>query len=321
MSVIALAAANLLILSSLSHAALTITETWENDPGDTVKGVWSSVESYYVGLFANSYDGQTWVVDLDWKNLSGGIAEGGPLGGWSLGSDLKNYSGAQVDKIQDAAYYVSTLSNQLASQTVVSGATMQIAFGSNVDWDYSTSSTASGKENFYTTAIHEIAHGLGFISNDKSSGGWASPGPGIFDFYLGLGTTGTQSLVGMSDSELASAFVSENVYWTGTQGNTGNDGNPIKIYAPSPYEDGSSMSHIDPSVDSTRSLIMYPADSGQPAYYSYTPMEIGMFADMGYTVVPEPTSFVLLLSALAVFVLLATKKQLAASPVKHPEVR
>lgn len=306
---LALTVATLMIVPSWSQAALTISETWLHDPGDTAKGVWSLVENYYVGLFASSYEGQTWVIDLEWTDLSGSIAQAGPLGAWTQGAVLKTYSSAQTSKILDNAYYVSTLSNHLAGERVVSGATIGIAFGSNVDWDFSTVSTASGQENFYTTAIHELAHGLGVLSAVQPSGGWLSPGPGIFDYYLGLGTTGTQPLVGMSNSELANAVVSNDVYWTGAQGNAGNGGSAIQIYAPNPYVSGSSMSHIDPDVDPARSLILYPSDNGQPAYYSYTAMEVGMFADMGYSIIPEPASFAHLLSATAFLLLLRWKRQ------------
>lgn len=304
LSSLALAAAALMGTQSPSQATLTIVETWITDPGATVKGVWEQVETYYETFFATSYTGETWVVELDWKTLSGGIAEGGWTGTLLKGSDISAYSGSLTDRIFPDAFYVPTLANHLARQEVNTGTTVQMAFDSTTAWDFSTNSTGSGLENFYITAIHELGHGLGFLSNDLPAGGWADNEPLAFDFFLGLGTDGTQPLFGMSNSELASAFVSDNVYWTGDMGNSANNGNPVKIYAPDPYESGSSMSHIDYSVDTTRSLIMFPTDSGMPAFYSYTPLELGMFGDIGYSIVPEPSAIVLLLAGLAVVVLM-----------------
>jgi len=276
------------------QAALLFSVNWVTDPGNDARSTWNSVESYYQSVFSNSYSGETWTIQLDWQPLSS-AAQGGPLGNNTLGSTLRSYGGALTDRIADNAYYVPTLANHLAGQTVVSGATVTITFSSNTTWDYSTTSVDSDKESFYTTAVHELAHGLGFISNDVSTGGWTDNQPGIFDYNLGLGATDPQALFDMTTEQLASAFVSDNVYWTGSSGNEGNGGNAVKIFAPTTYSDGSSMSHIDPSVVLSQSLIMYPAEEvGRTVNFTYSAMELGMFRDMGYDVVPEPRTWALL---------------------------
>ncbi|MEI6035383.1 MAG: hypothetical protein WCS65_14025 [Verrucomicrobiae bacterium] len=127
--------------------------------------------------------------------------------------------------------------------------------------------------------------------------GWTSPGPLVFDYYLGLGTGGSDPLIGKSDPALQAAFISNNVYWTGLNGNEAL-GSPIKIYAPLAYSDGSSMSHLDFSVNLAQSLLMYPSDApGLPLAYSYSGLELGMWKDMGYDVVPEPATIVFVLLA------------------------
>lgn len=290
----------LCLLAANAGAALTINTTWVNDPGTDVKSTWSSVVSYYQATFSESFSGETWNVTLDWKPLSGGIAQGGPTGG-ALGSLIATNTGAMTERIKTNVYYASALANHLAKTNYIAGENLSVAFDSNTSWDFSTSSKATNLESFYATAIHEVAHGLGFISADVKTGGWDSgTGPRIFDYYLGLGSSSPVSLIGMTDAELAAAFVSNNVFWTGSNAIAGHGGNPVQIYAPSPtYQDGSSMSHLDYTVDTNTSLLMYPADAENlPLAYSYSATEIGMWKDMGYDVVPEPgTIWLLLLGA------------------------
>ena len=284
-------------------ATLTINTTWTNDPGTEVKSVWSAVVSYYQGVFSDSYSGETWTITCDWKPLSGPIAQGGPTGG-ALGSLVASQPGAITGRIQNNVYYASALANHLAKTTLLTGENLDVTFNSGTNWDFSISSKASDKESFYATAIHEVAHGLGFISADVATGGWSSStGPKVFDYYLGLGSSSPTPLIEMSDAALAAAFVSNNVYWTGANGIAGHGGTPVQIYAPSPtYQDGSSMSHLDFTVNPSTSLLMYPSDAASlPLAFSYSATELGIWKDMGYDIVPEPCTIWLLLLGAGIF--------------------
>lgn len=303
----------LCVIATKVGATLTINTTWVNQPDDTnVTSAWSSVVSYYQAAFSESFSGETWNITCDWKSLSGSIAQGGPTGG-AMGTNIAAISGAITNRIQTNVYYASALANHLAKTNYISGENLSVTFNSGTSWDFSTNSKASGMESFYATAIHEVAHGLGFISADNgATGGWdSSTGPKIFDYYLGLGSNSPTSLIGMSKAELAAAFVSGNVYWTGTNAIAGHGNIPVQIYAPTNYENGSSMSHLDYTVDTNKSLLMYPADKADlQLAYSYSATELGMWKDMGYDLaasgtvldpiadVPEPgTIWLLLLGA------------------------
>lgn len=284
------------LLTTAANAAITINTTWTNTPPSEVQTVWESMVSYYKTTFSSSFSGETWNITADWKPLPVGIAEGGPRGNMTLGSTLKTQSEAMTFRIKDNVYYGSALANHLGKTTYVSGQNLYVGFDSGTTWDYSTNSKAASKESLYATAIHEVAHGLGFFSSDNGvAGGWADNKPCVFDYYLGLGTSGSNPLIGKTNSELAAAFVSNDVYWTGSNGNNAL-GRAAKIYAPTAYENGSSMSHLDFSIDTAQSLLMYPSDApGLPLAYSYSPLELGMMADMGYDVVPEPSTVAFLL--------------------------
>ena len=116
--------------------------------------------------------------------------------------------------------------------------------------------------------LHELGHGLGFISSlsgvtydsngnpiDNGLGYWGAGGSYylVFDKYA-------QDLAGTSvinyqsgSSALGHVLRSQNLYWGGPDGVAANNGVRPKLYAPSAWEDGSSGSHLDENT--------YPAGS------------------------------------------------------------
>ncbi len=292
--------AGLLCLSGglLPSSAITITTTWDwgttpaDDPNRVnVTSVWNSVVSYYGSTFQESYAGETWNIAVSWKALSGNqVANAGPSGDWKTGAQLLALQPTNT-QIRTGVNYSSTLANHLAKSEVVTGTHIELNLNSTVTWDFSTTSKAAGTESLYTTMIHEIGHGLGFLSLvDNEDGTYQGGTPSIFDYYLAEGST---SLISMgTDALRKAATTSTNVFWTGQYGNDAN-GTPIKIYAPNPYEDGSSMSHLDFTVNTSESLIMFPSDSENPPNFSYSATELGMWKDLGYNVVPEPNTWML----------------------------
>ena len=139
-----------------------------------------------------------------------------------------------------------------------------------------------GESSFYATALHEVLHGLGFGSLLSPAGTWYGDRPTLFDMFLGyqVGET-TLSFMDLSQAELAEAYISNAVFWTGANGNAGNPaGVPVQIFAPDPADEGSSLSHIDPDV-SPESLLMYPAAlPGLVENFTFSAMELGMLRDI-----------------------------------------
>ena len=116
------------------------------------------------------------------------------------------------------------------------------------DWYYGTDATPTGCDiDFVTVTIHEIAHGLGFVSTGRSNGqfGLGNPSfPIIYDLFL-VNSEGTPLLNISGPSKMTNP-----VFWDGTVGvwghtnNFGGVGNAV-IYAPSTFSGGSSISHVD----------------------------------------------------------------------------
>ena len=299
----------LLRASSANADPISISTLWNWGGATTnqqaqISSVWSSVVSYYQNTFAASYSGETWTINANWTTFSNSaIANCGPSG-WVSGATLATLTNANTNLINTDVWYANAEANQVARQAYTNGSSMTLNINMNTTWDWSTTNKASGTESFYTTAIHEIGHGLGFLSDINTNTGAYNGGATAFDAYLTLGT-GTNYLISMTNNaDRLAAITSANIYFNGYNA-TNNLGGPVSIYAPSAYEDGSSMSHLNTNVSLTQSLIMYPSATTNPENFSYSSMELGIYQDLGYsiTAVPESSSGILILFGSGVLVL------------------
>jgi hypothetical protein len=148
------------------------------------------------------------------------------------------------------------------------------------NWYYGTDGNPGGNVDFVSVALHEVGHGMNFLDLINQDGSWSADGlPGIYDRFLetGVGT----DLTTMTDAQRAAAIISNDLFWSGAEGQAGNDGVRPKIYAPNPYESGSGVSHVDQS--------QHPAALMTPHYngvkHALIALELGMLADMGWNVI------------------------------------
>ncbi len=146
--------------------------------------------------------------------------------------------------------------------------------------------------DFITVAMHEMIHGIGFSASLRQDGSYGlfgdgtyDPNAGVsgfavpFDRFVSLGGS-SSSLVFQDPSQTnrSNDLIGGNIYWSGPLGTLGNGGTPIKLYAPDPWIDGSSISHTDPT-----------AQKNDPQGPNYTvanqmpsPAVRGILADMGW---------------------------------------
>jgi hypothetical protein len=146
-------------------------------------------------------------------------------------------------------------------------------------WYYGTDANSGSNLDFVSVVLHEIGHGLDFLSQYNSwDGGYYNGYPGIYDRFLELGD-GTD-MTAMSNASRKAAAVSNNLYWNGASGISGNGGVRPKIYAPSSIEPGSSLSHTDETLH--KYDLMSPVYSGPD--HDPGSIDLGMLADMGWSV-------------------------------------
>lgn len=140
------------------------------------------------------------------------------------------------------------------------------------NWYYGFDAPTGNDKSLLSVVLHEILHGMGFLSymgsNGVSTGGWNTSN-GFeegFDPYTRMlkdESTGSM-LTALSSSARVSAMTSgTNLVWSGTNVNTespsysaGVNNSQIQLYAPSSYESGSSVSHFDTAV--TANELMEP---------------------------------------------------------------
>ncbi len=226
------------------------------------------------------------------------------LGETTLGSTRSEANfhgfGSTHPRYNAQASYGSALANHLkAADLDTNSSEMRVALNSNTDWYYGTDGMPpEGKVDFVSVALHEIAHGLNFESRanfDPTQGAsFTDNRPGIYDRFL-LELTPNKFLRDMGIIALQSALVSDDVYWDGAAGKAANNNQRPRIYAPEPYQEGSSIAHIDPNVHADD--LMVPG--GTDVDHTPTAIDLGILHDMGWDVIPEPSALFLALVALA----------------------
>ncbi|MDP9101460.1 MAG: hypothetical protein M3N21_04865 [Actinomycetota bacterium] len=155
----------------------------------------------------------------------------------------------------------------------------------------------SGQVDFETVVLHELGHGLGFLglmddvsgigSWDAADKGKTAQLPGIYDRFTSVSQgTALTPLISLPNNSatLGNALTSDAVYWVGAQGVAANCGVDPRLFAPNPWQDASSYSHLDDTAfppGDVNALMTSSLGPGQ-AIHDPGPVALGMFADMGW---------------------------------------
>lgn len=164
-------------------------------------------------------------------------------------------------------WYVQALANSHAGSDLHASNDISAEFSSiigtpdclpTLGWYYGLDANPpAGKLDFVTVLLHELGHGLGFLSLVALNTG--AKFQGFDDAYmrhLEDHTTG-KSFPQMTDSERAAAHTATgNLHWTGPNVVTGSGGlnagrhpsGHVQMYAPGSIESGSSVSHYDTAL-------------------------------------------------------------------------
>jgi len=284
-----------------------------NDP--TLGADRKNAFEYALGLWASvlgeAYSGETVVVDAQFDPLGGGATSavlgfGGPLGsGFALPG---------TSPLPGNVFYSGALRNHISGSDQVAGSEARSTFNSDVDgaalgstvWYYGIDNMAPpGTLDFVTTALHEIGHGLGWSGTLDVSETLpdTSPNPGYGDYLNGAlinsfdhfveRTPDGAALSSLSTADRIAAVTGDDISWGGALGTAANGGTEPDFYSPNPTEPGSSYAHLDEG-DFPLELMSPFETAGTGHGLPVDGLSLAILADQGWTIVPEPSSALLL---------------------------
>jgi len=227
---------------------------------------------------ANFQSKVTITIDATWTSSQSSAV----LGSARPGGYFAGFSGAPDSSL----WYPSALANALAGKDLDErNAEILISVNSRGTWNRRGDGAPTTREyDLKSVFIHEMGHGLGFLSNDSYDSylGYGSiEQPTPFDAYAQTVDGRRLADVPSPSLELGKALRSSLV-WSGAQGVTANGGVKPVLYTPSIYEDGSSISHLDEKTyaDNALDRVMTPNLEAGEVFVGPGPLLLAMMADM-----------------------------------------
>ena len=176
----------------------------------------------------------------------------------------------------------------------------EINFNFGFSWGLD-SSVGSRQYDLQATAMHELLHTLGFMTYVDRAGSNSYRDWTIFDSFIV--TSSDVNVIG-SDFRWKSAY---NPNLTGGAGGLyfgGSNavaayGGLVPLFAPNPWESGSSISHLDDDTFGNANIQMMNAYSPRGlGVRTLSPIELGILEDLGYTVVSPQGTYAALFIAI-----------------------
>jgi hypothetical protein len=149
--------------------------------------------------------------------------------------------------------------------------------------------------DFVSVVLHELCHGLGYVGGAEAGNERGiilnDNFPTVFDRFVSVPQSGVQSrpIIDFPDNsqELFQQLTGNNLVVNGLQARFYNQNVRPRLYAPTPWDSGSSYSHWDERSYTTgnRNALMTPAIAAATAIHTPGLTTLGFFQDMGWTVV------------------------------------
>ena len=184
-------------------------------------------------------------VEITVSATWGRSASNDVLGSARPGSYFAGFIGAPDSTL----WYPSALANALAGKDLDrDNPEIIIQVNSVANWNQRGDDKPSSNEyDLESVILHEVAHGLGFLSTDVYDNffGYGSlDQPTPFDAYIQTPDGRRLADIPTPSLELGKTLTSP-LFWIGENGKRANGGEKIKMYTPAIYEPGSSVSHLD----------------------------------------------------------------------------
>ncbi|MEM9081631.1 MAG: matrixin family metalloprotease [Verrucomicrobiota bacterium] len=166
--------------------------------------------------------------------------------------------------------------------------TLMFNFGRT--WNSEMDSPTASEFDLFSVAIHEFGHVFGLTSHlDQSGGSTIAEGNySVFDSFLKDGAGNSLFTAGAQFVGTPADLTGGDLFFAGANAMAANGGQPVEVYVPATFSQGTSIAHVDPAMN----VIMNPTISAGVEQRTYDEIEWAIFQDLGYTVltpVPEPS--------------------------------
>lgn len=203
--------------------------------------------------------------------------------------NVSNFPGAPNPSIN----YPAALANALAGRVLQPEADSELSIRMNRDFDFyfgTDGNTPEGLTDFVSTALHELGHGLGFlglseVSDTIGSFSVVEEIPIVYSNFL-VNSENVRALSIPDNSIRLGAFLtSEDVFIDAPSSIDANSGVRPRVFAPSVYASGSSISHWDENTfpEGNPNALMTPVRNRGESMFNIGDITRGLFKDMGWT--------------------------------------
>jgi Big-like domain-containing protein len=202
-------------------------------------------------------------------------------------------AGAGSDLVSgEPGFWRTVVQNKLLSGVDSNGA----AADGEITWNWAYSwalgdTVDDGSYDFESTALHELLHSFGFLSYVDASGKNTDERWALLDSFI-VNSDGSKPIG--TDFEWNSEFdpyltgAAGGLYFGGANAFAAYGNQYVPLFTPNPWEDGSSMSHLDDATFTGPDQKLMNAQTGMGlGVRVLSPIEVGILRDIGYTIVPQ----------------------------------
>ena len=227
-------------------------------------------------------------MKADWRSMSNNV-----LGSCGPEEYYSNFN----DAPEEDRYYPVAIAEKIANEELngVTRDDIVATFNKNITWYFGTDgNTPDSLYDFVTVVLHEIGHGLGFtgffhVDGDIGSYGYNKMGDATSYDAL-VEKSGGKQLVNPAffdnaSNELKKALEASVLFANSPVAMAANNGVKPRLYAPSEFDDGSSIYHLNDGTypsGSENSLMTHAIGKGE-AIHDPGPLTRGMMEDIGWT--------------------------------------